>query len=198
MNVNGIGSTTVGSLQNVERTQETKAAKTSEKEADKTQTERVDQFVEGDSSASVVYSRSESKRITSDQLLELQRQRADSFTQMLRSMVTRQGQKSNLVLFGMDLTASSDQVSAAKSAIGPGGEYSAEAVSGRILDMAKALAGDDATKIDGLRAAVEKGFQAAGVELGGKLPSLCNDTYDLVMKGFDDWKKSFSQSEETE
>ena len=56
-----------------------------------------------------------------------------------------------------------------------------------IMDMAKALSGGDASKIEELRKAVEKGFKAAGVELGGKLPSISQNTYTEVMKRFDDW-----------
>ena len=55
------------------------------------------------------------------------------------------------------------------------------------MDMAKALSGGDASKIEELRKAVEKGFKAAGVELGGKLPSISQNTYTEVMKRFDDW-----------
>ena len=79
----------------------------------------------------------------------------------------------------------------AAAAIAPGGEYSVDAVAGRILDMAKALAGGDESKIAELRQAVEKGFEAAGVELGGELPGICQDTYNQVMKGFDEWEASF-------
>ena len=38
-----------------------------------------------------------------------------------------------------------------------------------------------------MKNAVIKGFQAAEKEWGGKLPSITDETYDLIMKGFDEW-----------
>ena len=70
--------------------------------------------------------------------------------------------------------------------IAPGGEWSPEVVAGNILDMAKALSGGDASKINLLKDAVKKGFAEAEKAWGGKLPSITDETYDLVMKGFDE------------
>ena len=91
--------------------------------------------------------------------------------------------------FGMDLYVTPEQSRQAAESIAEGGEYSVDAVAGRIMDMAKALSGGDPSKIDTLRTAVQKGFQAAGVELGGELPSICGQTYDEVMKRFDEWEQ---------
>ena len=66
------------------------------------------------------------------------------------------------------------------------------------MDMAKALSGGDPSKIETLRKAVEKGFKAAGVELGGKLPSISQQTYTEVMKRFDDWANESSGATTTE
>ena len=157
---------------------------------------REDKFVQSQTVDSVTYSRQDAQRLSADQLKEMQRQQTERFTEMLRSMITKQGEKSNLTLFGMDLTVSQADSAAAAKAIAPGGEYSVEAVSGRILNMAKALAGGDASKIEELREAVKKGFEAAGVDMGGSLPSICQDTYTAVMKGFDDWKAELNPEAE--
>ena len=117
------------------------------------------------------------------------RSRMESFQQMLKSMIVKQGEKSNLTLFGMDLNVTPADSQRAAAAIAEGGEYSVDAVATRILDMAKALSGGDMSKLSELRSAVEKGFKAAGMEMGGKLPSICNDTYNEVMKRFDEWEK---------
>lgn len=174
--------------------------KTNEKDsaAQNTQQEKVqpkDEFVKNQAGTSVTYSKNTTKTSAND-LMKMQQQRMDSFTRMLQSMVAKQGEKSNLTLFGMRLNVTQADSNAAAASIAPGGEYSVDAVAGRILDMAKALAGGDESKISALRTAVQKGFKAAGVDLGGKLPSICNDTYDQVMKGFDDWEKSFSTAAE--
>jgi hypothetical protein len=81
----------------------------------------------------------------------------------------------------------------AKKAIEEGGVYSVDAVASRIMKMAKSLAGDNKEAIGKLRDAVEKGFEAAGLDFkdmtGGALPQICKDTFDEVMKRFDEWEK---------
>ncbi len=129
------------------------------------------------------------KKLSAAQLQSAETQRMESFQQMLKSMIVKQGEKSNLTLFGMDLNVTPADSQRAAAAIAEGGEYSVDAVATRILDMAKALSGGDMSKLSELRSAVEKGFKAAGMEMGGKLPSICNDTYNEVMKRFDEWEK---------
>ena len=149
---------------------------------------RQDTFVRTGTSKPVTYS----NKLSDAQVQQLQNeqvQRMESFTRMLRSMVVKQGQQSNLTLFGLELYVSPEESSKAAASIAEGGEYSVDAVAGRIMDMAKALSGGDASKIAELREAVQKGFQAAGVDFGGKLPSICGQTYDEVMKRFDEWEQ---------
>ena len=72
--------------------------------------------------------------------------------------------------------------------------WSADATAQRIYDFARTLAGDDDSKLEELRAAVEKGFAQAGAAFSKKygqkgLPSICQDTYKKVMDMFDDWSK---------
>ena len=110
------------------------------------------------------------KKLSAAQLQSAETQRMESFQQMLKSMIVKQGEKSNLTLFGMDLNVTPADSQRAAAAIAEGGEYSVDAVATRILDMAKALSGGDMSKLSELRSAVEKGFIAAGMEMGGKLP----------------------------
>ncbi|MFL0251895.1 hypothetical protein ACJDT4_15865 [Clostridium neuense] len=78
----------------------------------------------------------------------------------------------------------------AEKAISKGGAYSVEAVSDRIMTMAKALAGDDKDKLQQMRDAVEKGFAQAGIDFKrattSDLPQICKDTHDEIMKRFDE------------
>lgn len=72
--------------------------------------------------------------------------------------------------------------------------WSADATAERIYNFARTLAGDDDSKLETLRNAVEKGFAQAGQAFSKKygqsgLPSICQDTYKKVMDMFDDWKK---------
>ena len=72
--------------------------------------------------------------------------------------------------------------------------WSADATAQRIYDFARTLAGDDDSKLEELRAAVDKGFAQAGAAFSKKtgqkgLPSICQDTYKKVMDMFDGWAK---------
>ncbi|HZK57104.1 MAG TPA: hypothetical protein VFD17_02240 [Clostridia bacterium] len=74
----------------------------------------------------------------------------------------------------------------AQSLIEPGGPLSAEAVSDRIVDFAKAISGGDIEKLDKLKGAIEKGFKQAEAILG-ELPEISRKTYDLIMEKLDAW-----------
>ena len=68
------------------------------------------------------------------------------------------------------------------------GYWGVKQTSGRILDFAKALAGDDPEKMEKMRSAFEKGYKMAEKTWGGELPEISKQTYEAVMKGFDDIK----------
>lgn len=79
-------------------------------------------------------------------------------------------------------------VAKAKEDISENGYWGVKQTSERILDFAKALTGGDPAMIDKMRGAFEKGFKQAGSAWGKDLPDISKQTYDAVMKGFDDWK----------
>lgn len=130
-------------------------------------------------------------RIEINKLIEDNERRINDFKESIRKMITKQGETSNLTLFGKNLTVSVEDSQKAAQSIAPGGEFSVDAVATRIMDMAFALSGGDKSKISLLRNAVAKGFEAAGLEFnnGSGLPEICNQTYDEVMKRFDEWEK---------
>ena len=70
--------------------------------------------------------------------------------------------------------------------------WGAEKTAQRILDFAKNLAGDDTNAFATLKDAFQKGFDDAGGIWGDKLPDVCQETYDLVQKGFDEWEKEIN------
>ena len=87
-----------------------------------------------------------------------------------------------------NLTVDADTIAQAKKDIAEDGYWGVEKTSDRILDFAKALSGGDKDKADELLNAFKKGFSQATGAWGDKLPSICQDTYDAVLKKFDDWK----------
>ena len=58
----------------------------------------------------------------------------------------------------------------------------------RILSFAKAAIGGDTTKLDKIRAAVERGFKEAADILGGSLPEISQQTLRAIQTEFDHWK----------
>lgn len=71
--------------------------------------------------------------------------------------------------------------------IGPDGPMNAENTAERIFKFAKAISGGDIEKYDKLKEAIIGGFDAVKDMLGGELPEISQNTYDLVMEKLDDW-----------
>lgn len=77
--------------------------------------------------------------------------------------------------------------------------WSADSTAQRIYDFARSLAGDDDSKLETLRKAVQTGFKQAGATINSDgsisgLPSICGDTYSKVMDLFDGWAKEANGS----
>ena len=73
----------------------------------------------------------------------------------------------------------------AQADIAEDGYWGVSQTSQRILDFATALTGGDPDKIEEMRSAFQKGFKMAEKKWGGSLPDISQQTYDAVMKGFD-------------
>ena len=76
----------------------------------------------------------------------------------------------------------------AQADIAEDGYWGVNQTSDRIISFATALTGGDPDKIDEMRAAFEKGYKAAQKKWGGQLPEISRQTYDAVLKKFDDLK----------
>jgi hypothetical protein len=75
--------------------------------------------------------------------------------------------------------------------------WSAENTSDRFIEFAKALSGNDSSKVDLFKNAFIKGYEAAEELFGRTLPDVCSDTYDLTLEKFDQWQNEDSEIEET-
>lgn len=134
-----------------------------------------------------------------EQLRKSEEQRVKAFEDTIRSMAAQQGQTINFTFRGQGLHVTEEQRAEAEKSISEGGEYSVNSVADRIMNMAKALAGEDSSKISMLREAVQKGFSGAASLLGKKddeMPEITKNTYSEVMKRFDDWENSFKEKTE--
>ena len=79
----------------------------------------------------------------------------------------------------------------AQELISEEGFFGVKQTTDRIMSFAKALVGEGASEkqIENMRAAVQKGFDQVAKMFGGfdKLPQVTRDTYDAIMKAFDQW-----------
>jgi hypothetical protein len=82
----------------------------------------------------------------------------------------------------------SETIGKAKEAISDDGDYGIEAVSDRIVQFAIAVSGDDKTRFEELKAAIDEGFAAARELLGGALPEISQKTYEATMKKLEQWR----------
>lgn len=120
---------------------------------------------------------------------------ADARTSQLQSLVermlTKQGQtygKANdiwSILSSGNFTVDPATKLQAQADIAEDGYWGVSQTSQRILDFATALTGGDPGKIEEMRSAFEKGYKLAEKKWGGSLPSISQQTYDAVQKGFD-------------
>ncbi len=171
--------------------------------------QRVDAFEkEGAVSESVTYE--PPKKLTTEQVEEIQRQRMEAMANLVKDTVMQYATNQtgyNTVLhstFQID-EKSSDLLTeifgsleaalptpattpeGALADISEGGAYSIEAVSERIMLMATSIAGDNPETLKEMQEAVIKGFEAAGLdtETGDGMPDITMDTYEHVMNEFD-------------
>ena len=131
---------------------------------------------------------------TVQQMLADNEQKVNAFKQMIQKMFGQQAKTSDLAdgiwqrLAKGDFTVDAATKAQAQADVGEDGYWGVKQTSGRILDFAKALAGDDPEKMEKMRSAFEKGYKMAEKTWGGELPEISKQTYEAVMKGFDDIK----------
>lgn len=78
-------------------------------------------------------------------------------------------------------------VAQAKKDVAEDGYWGVEQTASRIVDFAKALTGGDATKVEEMRKAIEKGYKAATKSWGSDLPEISQKTNSRVNELLDQW-----------
>ena len=90
-----------------------------------------------------------------------------------------------------EMTGHFDEINNPESAQGfMDGYWGIEEVSNRIFDFVVNAAGNDPSKLDQMKEAVDKGMEMAKNELGGHLPDISMKTYDAVMEKLDTWESN--------
>lgn len=82
----------------------------------------------------------------------------------------------------------------AQEDIAEDGYWGVEQTSDRILDFAKALAGNDVSKADELFEAFKEGYSQATSSWGKDLPEISQKTYEAVEEKFEAWKNEAKQN----
>jgi hypothetical protein len=75
----------------------------------------------------------------------------------------------------------------AQELISEEGYLGVEQTSDRIVQFAIAIAGNDPSRLEEIKASIGEGFQQAAQALGGALPDISMKTYDAVMEKLDAW-----------
>lgn len=88
-----------------------------------------------------------------------------------------------------EVPVDAETVAQAKKDVAEDGYWGVEQTADRIVSFAKALTGGDTSKIEEMRAAIEKGFKAATKTWGDELPEISSKTYDRVNELLDEWSK---------
>ena len=85
-----------------------------------------------------------------------------------------------------------EKIEQAKLNLAEGGFWSVDKTSGRIISLAKALAGNDPEKATQIKKGFLQGFAAAEQAWGGQLPDICYQTKEAVLAEFESWPESDS------
>lgn len=121
-------------------------------------------------------------------------QNTDSFREMVRAMLEKQGIKYEKVMKAFEngedplVEIDGETRAKAKEAISENGYWGVDKTAERLLDFAKTISGGDPSKIETLKAAFKEGFEQAKEAFGGTLPEISQQTYEKVMEGFDTWQ----------
>ncbi len=107
---------------------------------------------------------------------------------LVRGLMARQGITFEQLENGeiKELTVDELAQEKAKEMIGPGGPFSPENVSDRIVSFSIAVVGGDKGKIDLIRSSIDQGFKEAE-KIMGELHDISHQTYDLIQEKLDAW-----------
>lgn len=140
------------------------------------------------------YSRPIANKVDIDEVNRLLKESEELYRglrELVLSLISKQGLSVEDVRAGKEILIVDEEVRAkAEEAISEEGEWGVKAVSDRLVAFAKAISGNDKTKLDEIKDAIAWGFEEAEKLFGGKLPEICSKTYDETMRKLDEWANS--------
>ena len=130
---------------------------------------------------------------------EIEEQRKSAMSNMVREMLGQQAKAKGMDYIGLkpeQIVASAEDIEEAKASISEGGYWSVDAVAGRIMDMAELIANGDSSKLSMLKDAIIQGFGNAAKDFGrdglDDMPDITKETYNEVMRRFDEFEKNLT------
>ncbi len=199
MSVNGITNGTLSDVYGAYR-----ATAGSDKESKVSEETKAAEESKSSASAAAVYEPSEEKAndvprklrgadpALVAQLKADQEQRQNQLQKLVAEMLGKQANTASIAddmwkfLAKGDFEVDAETKAQAQADISEDGYWGVKQTSDRILDFAVALAGQDKDSLEKMRDAFKKGYAQAEETWGGKLPDISKQTYDAVMKGFDE------------
>lgn len=121
--------------------------------------------------------------------------RTAQFRNLVEQLILKQGQKLTNVTDIYDLLREGklevdpQTAAQAREEISENGYWGVEQTSDRLFTFASSLAGGDPAKAQEMKDAFIKGYKEAEKAWGGKLPEICQRTYDATIEKFDEWMK---------
>jgi hypothetical protein len=108
--------------------------------------------------------------------------------QMISKQATAYGNANDIwsTLRSGNFTVDAATKAQAQADIAEDGYWGVNQTSDRIIQFATALTGGDPDKIEEMRSAFLKGYEKAQKTWGGQLPEISQQTYDAVLKKFDE------------
>lgn len=173
-------------------------AKTSQPVADTaTTTDTAAVFEKAEETKSATYSSKNPKvdQATIDKLKADAEARYSQLKSLVEKLISKQSETSgiaslsdlmNKVVSG-EIQVDPETIEQAKKDVAEDGYWGVEQTADRIVSFAKALTGGDASKIEEMRDAIEKGYEEAGKIWGDKLPEISEKTLNRVNELLDEW-----------
>lgn len=121
----------------------------------------------------------------------------DMLRGLVLNMLKEQGIDFKIATGDSEIDLSTISQADAQKLIAEDGYFGVDQTSDRIVDFAIAAAGSDPSRLDAIKAGVEKGFKEAQKAFGGSLPDISYDTYDAIMNKLDTWAQTGNDSQVT-
>jgi hypothetical protein len=214
MNTNQILSAT-NSYQTAEAYKKTSDSKVAETAAKTTETADTEAFVYEKKSEATVAANSKNKNYVTlskenkaiiEQLKADAEQRTSQLRSLVESMILKQnktfqvGTLTDEKMFEMlrkgELEVSPEVRAQAQEDISEDGYWGIKQTSERLFSFAKAISGGDASKVETLISAMEKGFKQATKSWGDDLPDICKKTLEAATEKIRTWAKQADFTDE--